>query len=248
MASFFNKLSDDMERVAQVVQEGAKFAMGESTHMGGHGNDATTTSDPTFGGGGDGARVEDGDAIFEGMDDIEDAYGSPLMGMADNVMSDIMSTQIGPQTPKEHIQAFVAAITWKEPFIIFLLAFHAVVIATALVLNRKGGTYTRMGLMIFVGIIIRLSEWLNGIGANRWREFATQNYFDRSGTFMAIMLCAPLLMVCVVMLISMTREASNLLVDVKQMKIDAQIKQKQKKENEEKKDEKKRRKKGQKKD
>ena len=65
---------------------------------------------------------------------------------------------------------------------------------------------------------------------------------------MAIMLCAPLLMVCVAMLISMTREASNLLVDVKRMKIDTQTKQKQKNENKEKKDEKKRRKKGQKKD
>ena len=102
-----------------------------------------------------------------------------------------------------------------------------------------------MGLMVFVGIIVRLAEILNGIGARRWKEFAiTQNYFDKNGIFMGIMVCAPLLLVCLFMLISMIREASNLLVDVKKMKIDAQLKQKQKKEEKQrKKDEKKRKKK-----
>ena len=58
------------------------------------------------------------------------------------------------------------------------------------------------------------------------------------------MVCAPLLTVCLFMLISMIREASNLIVDVSKMKAKAQLKQRQKKEQKDQtKDEKKRRKK-----
>lgn len=181
---------------------------------------------------------QDEDAIFDDMDG-----GSPLMGMADSVMSDIMSTQVGPETAKEHIQAFTAAITWDEPFIRFLIAFHVLVIVVAVTLGRKGGIYSRMGLMVFVGLIVRLAERLNAIGASRWREFSTQNYFDKNGIFMGITVCAPLLMVCLFMLVSIIREASNLLGDVTKMKMNSQVKQKQKKEQKQKKDDKKRKKK-----
>lgn len=133
--------------------------------------------------------------------------------------------QVGPQTPKEHIQAFTAAITWNEPFIKFLIGFHVVIIGSAIALNRAGSVYSRMVFMIFVGIIIRLAEILNTIGSRRWKEFSSQNYFDRSGIFMGIMVCAPLLIVCLCMLVSMIREASNLLGDVTQMKMKAQGKQ-----------------------
>lgn len=126
---------------------------------------------------------------------------------------------MGPQTPMEHIQAFSAAITWNEPFIKCLVAFQLLVVISAIILTRRGGLYSRMGFMVFIGIIVRLAERLNVIGANRWRDFATQNYFDRNGIFMGIMICAPLLVVCFWMLFSMIREASNLLVDVKKMKM-----------------------------
>ena len=139
---------------------------------------------------------------------------------------------MGPQTAKEHIQAFTAAITWNEPFIQCIVAFHVLVITAAIILTRKGGVYSRTGLMVFVGILIRLAEWLNDIGARRWREFATQNYFDKSGIFMGIMLCAPLLLVCLALLLSMTWEAKNLLVDVQAMKGKAQAHQKQRKKGE----------------
>mmetsp|Transcript_15385 Transcript_15385/g.26257 ORF Transcript_15385/g.26257 Transcript_15385/m.26257 type:complete len:249 (-) Transcript_15385:275-1021(-) len=247
MASLFKQISDDMEKVAQVVEEGAKFMMGSTDQMGEEGNinDAA--------GGGDAFEYDDGDedmdhGMFDNIEGMEDVYGSPLMGMAENVMSDIMSHQIGPQTPKEHIQAFAAAITWNETFIKSLLAFHAAVLVTALLLSRKGGVYGRMALMIFLGIIVRAAEYLNATGARRWREFATQNYFDKGGIFMGIMVCAPLLVVCSGMLFSMIYEASNLLVDVKKMKIDAQKKAKEKKNEkkemkQQKKDEKRRKKK-----
>ena len=93
-----------------------------------------------------------------------------------------------------------------------------------------------MGFMICIGLIVRLAEYLNTTGSARWQEFGiTQNYFDRGGIFMGIMVCAPLLMVCLCMLIHMIREASNLLKDVTQMKHTAKSRQKAKKEEEKKK-------------
>ena len=86
MASYFKQLSDDMEKVAQVVSEGYQFMMGETSGIG-NGNVDENPSD----------NNEDGNAMFEGMDGLdgdEEGFGSPLMGMADSVMSDIMSTQV----------------------------------------------------------------------------------------------------------------------------------------------------------
>ena len=83
MASYFKQLSDDMEKVAQVVSEGYQFMMGETSGIG-NGNDENPSDN-------------NGNAMFEGMDglnDEEESFGSPLMGMADSVMSDIMSTQV----------------------------------------------------------------------------------------------------------------------------------------------------------
>lgn len=93
MASFFKQLSDDMEKVAQVVEEGAKFMMGGAAEMGG-GQGSDGAADPTAGGEDFHVGDADEDGIFDDIDGMEDGFHSPLMGMAENVMSDIMSTQV----------------------------------------------------------------------------------------------------------------------------------------------------------
>jgi hypothetical protein len=60
---------------------------------------------------------------------------------------------------------------------------------------------------------------MNGYAARNWESFATQNYFDRSGIFVGIAFCGPLLLDCFIMLTLLIREASNLLVEVKQMEL-----------------------------
>lgn len=93
MASFFQSLSDDMEKVAQVVEEGAKILMGTATRMGesgGRGGVSGIINDDNVVG-----HDEDGDGGQSfSMNEDDEEYGSPLMGMADSVLSDIMSSQV----------------------------------------------------------------------------------------------------------------------------------------------------------
>ena len=88
MASYFQQLSDDMEKVAQVFTEGAKFMMGESSSMGGGSEDTVSNAHTTMNG--DDIQITDEDVgdggiDMDGLDGVED-FGSPLMGMADSVM------------------------------------------------------------------------------------------------------------------------------------------------------------------
>ena len=90
MASFFKSLSDDMEKVAQVLEDGYQILSGVATQMGEAPSDihASDSAEADF----------DGDEMLHGDEDINledfEEYGSPLMGMADSVMSDIMSYQV----------------------------------------------------------------------------------------------------------------------------------------------------------
>jgi hypothetical protein len=80
--------------------------------------------------------------------------------------------------------------------------------------------------MIFIGGLVRSAEWINQWASAEWKSFCTQNYFDDKGIFVAIFLCAPLLIDSFIMLVLFLRESALLLVQVKR----AQIKNKSKSE------------------
>jgi hypothetical protein len=150
---------------------------------------------------------------------------SPLSGIAESVMGNILEGQQTPQTFLEHFHAFRYAITWSEPFVLGLIAFQVVMLLLTLWVSRKNQSLApRVILMLLILGLVRLAERWNELGARHWRSFATQNYFDRRGIFVSIMLCAPLLFDSLIMMILFLREASQLLVEVKA----AQIKRKQK--------------------
>ena len=97
MASFFKQLSEDMEKVIQTVEDGAKFMMGETAYLGEKKtNDAESLLDPTTtyhnDGDSDGGADELMGDNFDGIDELDG--GSPLMGRANSVLSDIMSMQV----------------------------------------------------------------------------------------------------------------------------------------------------------
>jgi transmembrane protein 18 len=77
----------------------------------------------------------------------------------------------------------------------------------------------RLCMLIVIGIIVRSSEYLNTWGADHWEEFATQDYFDRRGVFVGIMVSGPLLLDSLIMLFLFVSEAGSLLVQVKKQEM-----------------------------
>jgi hypothetical protein len=116
----------------------------------------------------------------------------------------------------EHFHAFRSAITWSETFILSLVAFQIFMFFLVLWSSRKDrGLTVRVTVMVFIGVLVRSAEWLNQIGARNWESISTQNYFDKRGIFLGIMLCGPLLVDCVIMLLMFVKEAGQLLIEVK---------------------------------
>lgn len=151
---------------------------------------------------------------------------SPLQGIADHVLGDIMQGQHGPQGPIEHFHAFRHAITWSEPFVMALVAFQVVMFVVCIWASRRNrGLAPRIGVMVFIAVLVRSAERLNRLAARHWTSLATQNYFDAKGIFLSVMLCAPLLLDCLLMLFVYLREASQLLVQVKTAQIKKQRKE-----------------------
>ena len=126
---------------------------------------------------------------------------------------------------KDHFDAFRYAITWSEPFIMGLIAFHAFAFLATVFVTRRHGMVPRLILLTVMAGIVRSAEWLNAYGAKNWETFATQNYFDNNGIFISIMISAPLLLMSFFMLISYLREASTLLVEVKRHELKGKQKQ-----------------------
>lgn len=77
--------------------------------------------------------------------------------------------------------------------------------------------------MVFIAIIVRGAEKLNQLGNQYWKKFSTQNYFDRNGIFMMIMISTPLLLYSFIILICYLREAKDLLIQVKTKQIKKQM-------------------------
>eukprot|EP00547_Thalassionema_nitzschioides_P002876 CAMPEP_0194200522 /NCGR_PEP_ID=MMETSP0156-20130528/1090_1 /TAXON_ID=33649 /ORGANISM="Thalassionema nitzschioides, Strain L26-B" /LENGTH=235 /DNA_ID=CAMNT_0038925529 /DNA_START=90 /DNA_END=797 /DNA_ORIENTATION=- len=215
-ARLTNQILETADKAANVIDEGLSIMMTGKIK-----EDGAPTEEPLTG------DLPDDDILTE-MD--EDMMGSPLEGIADGVLKDIMSSNIGPQTPMEHLSAFSSAITWSEPFILYLIAFQVFMFFLCLWVSRKGfAMVPRLVLMSFVAIIVRCAEILNGYGARNWESIATQNYFDRSGIFIGIFFCGPLLLDCFIVLTLLIREASQLLVEVKKMELKKKRDSKEKK-------------------
>eukprot|EP00522_Entomoneis_paludosa_P015783 CAMPEP_0172454430 /NCGR_PEP_ID=MMETSP1065-20121228/11421_1 /TAXON_ID=265537 /ORGANISM="Amphiprora paludosa, Strain CCMP125" /LENGTH=267 /DNA_ID=CAMNT_0013206757 /DNA_START=36 /DNA_END=839 /DNA_ORIENTATION=+ len=150
---------------------------------------------------------------------------SPLNGIAENVMGNIMQGQSGPQTFQDHLDAFRTAITWSEPFILSLLAFQLFMFLATIYVSRKGVALApRIVIMALIAGVVRGAEYLNTWAGQNWQDYCTQNYFDQRGVFTSIFVCAPLLVDSFIMLIMFLRESSVLLVQVKT----AELKQKRK--------------------
>ncbi|GAB5591879.1 hypothetical protein Unana1_06779 [Umbelopsis nana] len=65
---------------------------------------------------------------------------------------------------------------------------------------------------------------LNELAAKNWDQFASANYFDESGMFLATVYSLPLILNCVLALVLVLRATCTMLVNVKRAQLQRQAK------------------------
>lgn len=93
---------------------------------------------------------------------------------------------------------------------------------------KSGSLVGRFILIGVLALVIRSAEVFNQYGSSHWEKFATQDYFDKNGVFISLMLSAPLLLIAFIDLIVLLRESKNLLIEVKTLQLKAKRKKKSK--------------------
>jgi hypothetical protein len=114
-----------------------------------------------------------------------------------------------PEGLWENIEAFFTAVDIHENFNRALIAFHlacfGLVIAT-----KKRHNLQLVVFCLLLGICYFL-ENLNEYLAGNWKKYTSQNYFDKSGLFVCIMIGLPALCNCLlVMVFSMSNTFQSL--------------------------------------
>jgi hypothetical protein len=125
----------------------------------------------------------------------------------------------------DQTMGFYHAVAWKEEkWLMALFVFHC----SHLALVIFGRKLFKLQFCLFItscGLIF-LSERINTIARENWREFATQNYFDKHGVFMGVVFSAPLLAILTIQLLVTLSEASELVVKVKRHEFGLEAKEK----------------------
>ncbi|CAE7674492.1 TMEM18 [Symbiodinium microadriaticum] len=75
------------------------------------------------------------------------------------------------------------------------------------------------GIFLLVTILVAMSEFLNSYCADHWREFSSQNYFDKRGVFAGSIFAAPLLIIALFQLINFLIMSSSALVTAKRLEL-----------------------------
>jgi hypothetical protein len=94
---------------------------------------------------------------------------------------------------------FQSAVNWEERWIQGLLASHVLLLILVLLLRKDVNAQTIIFFTICVMVL--LAERINSYCAMSWRSFASQNYFDRHGAFITVMMSGPLLFIAFVQLV-----------------------------------------------
>ena len=120
---------------------------------------------------------------------------------------------------KSDVLGFVHAIDWMETWIQALGVYH--LFLWIIVIGLRRWNDLQMCMLVLILGMVYCAEYINRLGAEHWREFAGQNYFDKRGVFISVMFSAPLLCLAMFILLNALRSASKLLIEVKRKELRA---------------------------
>ncbi|PWZ18652.1 Transmembrane protein 18 [Zea mays] len=105
---------------------------------------------------------------------------------------------IGPAA--DNLRAFIRAVDWTEPWLMCLMAFHVVLLLTAVGFRRNANFQLFLLFLAYSGVY--LAEKMNRYLGENWKSFTSRNYFDRSGVFISVVWSGPLIVISIVSVIS----------------------------------------------
>lgn len=118
---------------------------------------------------------------------------------------------------RQHAEGFLRAVDWRERWLVGLLAGHLALITAAVRLRRRAGAQT--GIFLGAAALIYLAEPINSFLEARWESFSSQNYFDRAGLFISVVLSGPLLLCSLLTLVNLLAILAGDLVKLKRMEL-----------------------------
>merc|ERR1712194_738295 len=129
-------------------------------------------------------------------------------------------------TLTDDVMGFYHAVDWSEPWLKGLLAFHVTVWVLAIATRKLNDVQIVMLLSILA--LVYFAETINRVAGENWESFAGQQYFDKRGVFVSVVLSTPLLFASFFILINALRGAATLLIQVKKMEFKEDAKKKSK--------------------
>lgn len=124
---------------------------------------------------------------------------------------------------------FFHAVDWKEPWLISILSFHAILLLVTIISRRNINFQLILSALTFSGVF--LAERLNTFLAQNWKSFSTQNYFDPQGLFISVIWSGPLLLITILILVNTLVTLCTLMVRWKRAKLRHRARQARDKQN-----------------
>lgn len=134
------------------------------------------------------------------MEEINKAFEEHMNQMADLVQKLSAEFRSGLRPAYDNFMGFFHAIDWKEPFLLGLLSFHALLFIVAII-SRKNTNFQMLLFLLALGGVYQ-AEMLNKLLGENWRSFTTQNYFDPRGVFLSTIWSTPLLFIAIIILVN----------------------------------------------
>lgn len=126
----------------------------------------------------------------------------------------------------DDVLGFYHAIDWSERWLLALLLFHLCV--WLVVVGTRRHNTVQMVLLVALLAVVRAAEWINGVAGRHWELFASQQYFDKHGVFVSVMLSVNLLLAAFFILGNALRASVAMLIEVKKKEFKHEAKRKAK--------------------
>ncbi|CAD6333726.1 unnamed protein product [Miscanthus lutarioriparius] len=131
------------------------------------------------------------------------------------VLSSELRRGMGPAA--DNLRAFICAVDWTEPWLMCLMAFHVVLLLTAVGFRRNANFQLFLLFLAYSGVY--LAEKMNRYLGEHWKSFTSRNYFDRSGVFISVVWSGPLIFISIISVIISLIALSQLMVKWKRAEL-----------------------------